>query len=253
MSIGIWSYVQDETFGRVLGVASDGRERILRAAEDLLIEFGISGLTVRAVAEAAKVRPGLIHYHFESVEDLKYQVLERAARNWRSNTDETLVAAKSLSDLWKRWRRSMLESDEHRAFKLYVEMSAFAATDETYRRNTIAPTFEHLYKMLNVLAADITDPTGEPGPSLDRDAINALLIALATGLRFQRLFGAEAGHDRLSNAITEWLERIEGAQTAAPLVAGSAEVVTDQRSRARTSSTKAERRAPAKRTPRKPA
>jgi AcrR family transcriptional regulator len=232
-------------------VAADGKERILRAAEDLLIEVGISGLTVRAVAQAANVRPGLIHYHFESVEDLKYQVLERAARNWRLHTDETLVAAKSLSDLWKRWRRSMLETDEHRAFKLYVEMSAFAATDEPFRRATIAPTFEHLHKMLNVLASDVADPLAEAGPTLDRDAINALLIALATGLRFQRLFGVEAGHERLSNAITDWLERLEqAAKTETDALAKPD--VRAPRSQARKSSTRAERRAPAKRTPQRP-
>lgn len=203
-----WAFVQDWLRYAAV-VASAGRERILIAAEDLVVEQGVSGLTVRAVAAAAGVRPGLIHYYFESIEALKHEVLERAADNWRAHTDETLVAAKSLRDLWLRWRKSMLTADEHRSFKLYVEMAAFAAIDDDFRLSTLTPTYEHLHRMLGVLATEIAAPDPSNGPELDRDSLNVLLSALATGLRFQRLFGVTDGHDRLSAAVAHWLERLE--------------------------------------------
>lgn len=46
------------------------RERLLAAAVELVGEVGWGAVTTRMVAERAGVRPGLVHYHFASVEDL---------------------------------------------------------------------------------------------------------------------------------------------------------------------------------------
>jgi AcrR family transcriptional regulator len=231
-------------------MAPAGRERILTAAEDVVVDHGVSGLTVRAVAAAAGVRPGLIHYYFDSIDALRLEVLQRAATRWRVQNDETLVAAKSLKDLWLRWRDSMLGADEHRAFKLYVEMAAFAATDEDFRRSTITSTYEHLHRMLGVLAAEVSPPVPSNGPTLDRSALNVLLSALATGLRFQRLFGVTDGHEQLARAVADWLERLESDASGdvGPAVTGDGDAPAR-----RTSSKREERRAPGKRTaPRRP-
>ena len=47
------------------------------AAERLLYEVGYAGVTTRAVAEAAGVNHGLVHYYFGSMEELLTQTLER--------------------------------------------------------------------------------------------------------------------------------------------------------------------------------
>ena len=46
------------------------RERLLGAAVELVGEVGWGEVTTRLVADRAGVRPGLVHYHFASVEDL---------------------------------------------------------------------------------------------------------------------------------------------------------------------------------------
>jgi len=46
------------------------RERLLGAAVELVGEVGWGQVTTRLVADRAGVRPGLVHYHFASVEDL---------------------------------------------------------------------------------------------------------------------------------------------------------------------------------------
>lgn len=46
------------------------RERLLGAAVELVGEAGWGAVTTRLVADRAGVRPGLVHYHFASVEDL---------------------------------------------------------------------------------------------------------------------------------------------------------------------------------------
>ncbi|WP_149182221.1 TetR/AcrR family transcriptional regulator [Streptomyces sp. TRM49041] len=53
--------------------AERGREvrtRLLAAAGGLIGELGWTAVSTRIVAERAGVRPGLVHYHFESLQDL---------------------------------------------------------------------------------------------------------------------------------------------------------------------------------------
>jgi AcrR family transcriptional regulator len=53
-------------------------DRLLAAAEGILVERGVTGLSVRKVGERAGVNPTLVTYHFKTIENL---LLELAARN----------------------------------------------------------------------------------------------------------------------------------------------------------------------------
>jgi AcrR family transcriptional regulator len=189
-------------------VAAAGRERILDAAEELLIDEGVAALTARRVAAVADVRPGLIHYHFESMSDLRAQVLQRAAERWRVEFEELVRGAADLSTLWRRWRRSMLAADEHRTFKLYIEMASFAATNEQYH-DTVSATVQ---PWQGGITSRFKAPDPEvlaKGPATTPNAVLALLTTVAVGMRFQRLFGVEHGHARLAKDLEHWLKTIE--------------------------------------------
>ena len=47
------------------------RPRLLEATVEILLERGWGGVSTRVVAERAAVRPGLVHYHFGSIDDLR--------------------------------------------------------------------------------------------------------------------------------------------------------------------------------------
>lgn len=47
------------------------RRRLLDAAGALVVEQGWGGVSTRGVADRAGVRPGVVHYHFGSVDELK--------------------------------------------------------------------------------------------------------------------------------------------------------------------------------------
>lgn len=49
------------------------RSRLLAATTEVIVERGWGGVSTRGVAERADVRPGVVHYHFGSVDDLKRQ------------------------------------------------------------------------------------------------------------------------------------------------------------------------------------
>ena len=60
-------------------VASDTRERILNAAEDHFSRHGFWGVTIREVAEQAKVDTALLHYYFDTKRGLFDEVFTRRA------------------------------------------------------------------------------------------------------------------------------------------------------------------------------
>ncbi|QBJ97488.1 TetR/AcrR family transcriptional regulator [Rhodococcus sp. ABRD24] len=57
-------------------VATDTRERLLLAAERLLLETGYERVSIRAVCSAAGVNPAAVHYHFGTKESLVAALLE---------------------------------------------------------------------------------------------------------------------------------------------------------------------------------
>ncbi len=60
----------------------DTRQRIVVAVWDVLAEHGYAKLTVRLVGETAGVSHAMIHYYFESKDDLLLAVVEQARGNW---------------------------------------------------------------------------------------------------------------------------------------------------------------------------
>ena len=58
----------------------DTRERILEAAEAVLVRKGADGARMHEIASAAGVNQALIHYYFGTKEDLRHLVLRRVVR-----------------------------------------------------------------------------------------------------------------------------------------------------------------------------
>jgi AcrR family transcriptional regulator len=61
---------------------SQSREHILECARELFAERGYTGATMRAVAAAAGVQPGLLHHFFGSKEQLYREALDLSVDPW---------------------------------------------------------------------------------------------------------------------------------------------------------------------------
>lgn len=53
----------------------EAREKLLKAARALITTHGVDGTSIRAVNAAAGVSPGVLHYHFGSLENLVSELL----------------------------------------------------------------------------------------------------------------------------------------------------------------------------------
>lgn len=77
-------------------------ERLLAAAEHILVTRGVTGISVRKVGDQAGVNPTLVTYHFRSIENLLNQLatcnLEPILDQWR-----TIELGMPLEEVLERW------------------------------------------------------------------------------------------------------------------------------------------------------
>ncbi len=59
----------------------DKREKIIKAALEMMCESGASFIKLNEIAKKAKVPAPLIHYYFKDIEDLHYEVIMIASAN----------------------------------------------------------------------------------------------------------------------------------------------------------------------------
>src|SRR5215469_9362834 len=98
---------------------------LLDAAEDLLYEVGYAGVSTRAVAEAAGVKHGLVHYYFGSMEELLTQTLERFVDRM-SDAFDALYNDPNLSfaEKWRLGSQFWVEEPTSRFPKILMELLA---------------------------------------------------------------------------------------------------------------------------------
>lgn len=103
-----------------------GRDLILRAAVDVLLENGLRSATTRAVTERAGVGTGLLNHYF------RWPELRAAA--WKAIFDE-VAAAQFASNIdprvaLDRYFATAFEPDARQYWQLWIEASDLSATDE---------------------------------------------------------------------------------------------------------------------------
>jgi AcrR family transcriptional regulator len=74
------------------------RRALLRAAVELVGELGWNAVSTRAVAERARVTPGLVHYHFRSVQALLREAVLGVLRESLTGVRPVLQSAATAED-----------------------------------------------------------------------------------------------------------------------------------------------------------
>lgn len=79
----------------------DTRAQILEAARDVLAEHGYANTSTRAIAERARVRLSLVHYHFGGKQQLLAAVLDRENERLLARQRDLFAAPVPLADKWR--------------------------------------------------------------------------------------------------------------------------------------------------------
>ena len=174
--------VTKEPNQRVLA-AAEARNRILAAAAECIVRDGLAKVRMAGIAKAAGVSAGLLHYHFDTKEQLFADVLtyshevsgvlnERAlrgagdqpAQRLSSFLDRCLPSDKQLADEWLLWQELAL---------LCIRQPELAKVG--------AALYEDFYSTVTEIIADGIE-TGVFAPAIDSRKIAETAVALCDGL-----------------------------------------------------------------------
>lgn len=146
---------------------NDTRQNIMWATYRVLSEHGFAGLTTQRVADEAGCSQSLIHYHFDTKEDLVVAFLE-----WIRSEEATWLDALAEGSAEERLRRFIEiqllipHDDEHGAFNVaFLELQAAAARNERY-----AAVIRDFSRLLQATLADVIRDGIEAGEFRDVDA-----------------------------------------------------------------------------------
>jgi AcrR family transcriptional regulator len=184
---------------------------LMDAAEQLMYEVGYAGVTTRAVAEAAGVRHGLVHYYFGSMEELLAQTLERFVDRLAEALD-ALYDDPSLTfaEKWRLGSRFWVEEPTSRFPKVLMELNAAGwnipklRSRLTYVHARFRASFEkHFGQALRDYGLDEN--------KYPLKVIVAAVTSFQLGLIVEGLSDVQEGHEELLDWVQRWIDGLEAA------------------------------------------
>lgn len=159
------------------------RERLITATTDVIVERGWGGVSTRVVAERASVNPGVVHYHFGSIDELRRQAVAAALD---ALFEGIMEAARSLTP------RQVLAASaqvvaEIQAQQMQLFLEAIPATSRDPR---LREWLDHLLARYRAVLAERIR-THHPHATVDPDLMAALIAASLDGLLLHHLVDPE--------------------------------------------------------------
>lgn len=174
------------TVTRRMGPAgSEGWHLILDGTEEVLREDGYGALTSRSVAERIGVKPRLIYYYFETMDDLIVQTFRRLAARDLERLTEALKDKKSLRDIWE----NCVDIADTR---LTSEFVALANRSEGLRAEVVAYTEKTRQMLSDALLKSFRQ--SDPGSVAPPAAAVFFATSAAIALHREAALGIQTGH-----------------------------------------------------------
>ncbi len=184
-------------------MSSSKRDELLGAAARVLAERGYRGASIKDIAAAAGVAPGLLHYYFPSKEKLVLEILARIRDRHRRDIQELV---------------STLEPDQLAARSFQASRARIAEEPEWYRLRfemfalgLLVPAFADQVAALlregrDGIASVIRAIAGDPG--LEVGGLAAVVLAAFDGLALQALvdpgFDLDGGYRALAAMVAAY-------------------------------------------------
>jgi len=168
------------------------QERILDAAEQVVVKEGVANLTLEAVAREAGMSKGGLLYHFRSKSDLIIAIIQRLGKRCETEHSRLLSANQQERGAFTRAYISArtTEPPDMKRRLIFTALLAAAGTNQDY----LEPIRERARQWQTMLEADGIDPA------------TATVIRLAIdGLCLCSLFGLPVPEGKLRSDVIEKL------------------------------------------------
>ncbi|HEX8054636.1 MAG TPA: TetR/AcrR family transcriptional regulator [Thermoleophilaceae bacterium] len=187
---------------------SETAERLLDAAERLLVEVGHGGITTRRLAAEAGANQGLVHYYFGSIDELFVQVLERFTERLIARQREMYGTDAPFIEKWRTAWRFQEEDLRGGYSKIWLELQA-----RSWSRPELRPRVARVdAEWRAVLREAYRRAAAEYGLDEEEfpvEALVALTMTFGQGFALERLEGIDEGHAELLGWIERWIESLE--------------------------------------------
>lgn len=190
------------------------RERILAAAEQLIVENGVERTRLRDVAEAAGISIGTVQYYFDTRDRLVAELFEWSARR---RLEAWVSIEPADVDAWRRVETLLehaLAEPLLRRSRIWIEYLAMARDAELLAK--LAVFYEAWRRPLRA-AIDAGVADGLFHPALSTDGIVDLLIMLVDGAEVATILAAPGTtRERLLSTHVAAARTLLGVRLARP-------------------------------------
>ena len=179
------------------------RIALIDAAETLMAEEGYAAVTSRRVAAKAGVGHQLVHYYFQSMDELYLTVFRRRAETNMERLRAVMQADKPLRALWEFIR-------DPRGNKFATEFTALANHSTSVRQEIIRYGEEFRRIEIEALSRHLDERGIEPRVS--PTIISVLMVGISGVLSREASLGITLGHVEVETLIEQALRHFEAAK-----------------------------------------
>ncbi len=183
------------------------KDRILRAAGELIVEVGWGNVTTRLISKRAGVNNALIHYYFNTKDDLLLEAATVAFEAEMAGPLTMMEEAGSVAEALKgafAWLRSV---DVHSPL-MVIPMEA---AHQTVRDERVGAWIRKVWSgYFDLISAAIADgqERGEIPPYIDPESFAVVLGALIDGLFLYRLVELNFDMEKTAGAIDALIDAL---------------------------------------------
>lgn len=171
------------------------RSSLLDAAAQVFARRGMQQASIEEVAEHAGFTKGAFYANFESKEELFLAMLDDRFDKHLAELDRVLASDADLEYQARAGGASFIRLADPEWERLYLEFSAYASRNETFRQELVARR-RHLQAGLSELYRRRAEQLGVE-PTLPIEDIARMTFAMADGVALQRLLDPESVSDDL--------------------------------------------------------
>ncbi len=171
---------------RIGATNSETRARLVRAAEQLMLEEGYAAVTSRRVGLRAGLKPQLVHYYFRSMDELFVEILRSRGEENLSSFRSEVARDGSLSNLWRLSRDSG-------AAALVTEFAALANHRKAIRTEIAGYAERFRAAQLDAITAALS-AAGVGDESVPPIAALLIMTGLSQVMALERALGVTTGH-----------------------------------------------------------
>ena len=179
---------------------SEMRTKLIAAAEEIIRDQGHGALTSRTLADKLSLKRQIVHYYFESIDDLLVQVVrschERA-------TEALLSSAQSANPLQAMWQMSTAPGFA----MLALELAALAARRPAVREEVRASAEAQRVLQTQIL----TDHLNARGikPAIDPEIAVFVILSMSQTMVQEDAIGITGGHDKIIATVEQALQEFD--------------------------------------------